>query len=73
MARQLEQKWRRKVTAPLIGVKGSIHGTSFPGPNINLTALQQNPNTQAVSVLKTVTGHNPERVSTTANPGNLLQ
>jgi hypothetical protein len=72
-SRNGESFWRRKVTAPLIGMKGSLHGTSFPGPNINLTALQQNPNSQSVSVLKYVTGHNPEQVSTTTNPGSLLQ
>lgn len=60
------------MTDPLIGVKGSIHRTSFSGPNINLTALQ-NPNIQSVSVLKSVTGHNPGHVSTTANPDSLLQ
>jgi len=61
------------VTEPLIGVKGSIHRTSFSGPNINLTALQQNPNIQSVAVLKSVTGHNPGHVSTTAIPDSLLQ
>jgi len=53
-SRNGESFWRRKVTAFLIAVKGSIHGTSFPGPNINLTALQQNPNIQSVSVLKSL-------------------